>query len=46
MRVDANTAVQLQLRINISSSAVPMIETAIDPRQPSRLEKKTNTGSG
>jgi hypothetical protein len=23
--------------------AVPTIETAIDPRQPNRLEKKTNT---
>ena len=35
-----------QLRINITSSAVPTIETPIDPRQPSRFEKKTNTRSG
>jgi hypothetical protein len=32
-----------QLRINSRSSAVPTIETAIDPAQPSLFEKKTNT---
>jgi hypothetical protein len=35
-----------QLRINITSSAVPMSETRIEPAQPSLLEKKTNTRSG
>ena len=46
-RVDStlrgSEASQLQLRINSSKMAVPTIETAIDPRQPNRLEKKTNT---
>jgi hypothetical protein len=28
------------------SSAVPINDTAIDPRHPSRFEKKTNTHSG
>jgi hypothetical protein len=35
--------IQAQLRISSNNNAVPMTETAIEPRQPRRFEKKTNT---
>ena len=42
----AHAGDQRQPRSNSTSSAVPAIETAIDPRQPSRFEKNTNMRSG